>query len=786
MSGGAFGKPGVAPTWCSSDKDFVTTALGASRLWVTVGHGIVNEVYWPSTGKPQIRDLSFYLIGSSGWVDLKRVCRYRLSTPGPYLPALTVTHHGDNYKLVLDILPDPLRDVLLIRYALDGPYRLATILAPHLGSTGQTNHAWVEQGEGYARRGEAALCLTADAPLLRLSCGYVGFSDGWQDLNQHKALTYAFTHADDGTVSLSAEAQGRSGVLALGFAKTPKGARTLAATALVDKFDDLREEFLRGWRSWGDKLKLPRPTPVLGDAGLFSAAVLKIHEDRSYPGAVVASLSVPWGNTTDTLGGYHLVWPRDAILSAFALLGAEQTTDVRRMLGHLMAVQTPEGRWPQNYFPSGESFWTGIQLDEAGFPVLLAGKLRELGAQDLPGTAAMVRAAVGFIVRTGPRSEQDRWEENSGINPFTLSVVIAALIAAEPWLTSEERAYATAIADDWNERLESWCYAQDTPLAHQVGVAGYYIRISPIDQPDGRVALRNRDGKTVAASTLVSMDFSYLVRLGLRDAHDPRIRNTVKVIDHMLRVETPSGDLYHRYNEDGYGEHADGQAFDGSGIGRGWPLLVGERGHLAMQAGEDALPYLQTMWNCASVGGLLPEQVWDSAPVPSRGLLAGRPSGSAMPLLWSHAEFLKLLIARERGRPLELLRCVEQRYGGSRARRPVAWHWRLELPLGSLPRGLALLIEDRCPFSLHFGFDGWQRIEDRDARPRPFGIWSVTLTSDELAHCRQVDFTRHFADSWEGTDHSVRVGDAATEHSLDKAGFRSERSKQSSSLAALE
>ena len=205
----------------------------------------------------------------------------------------------------------------------------------------------------------------ADAPLLHLSCGYVGFSDGWQDLNRHKALTYAFTHADDGSVSLSAEAQGRSGVLALGFAKTPKGARTLAATALVDKFDDLREEFLRGWRSWGDKLKLPRPTAVLGDAGLFSAAVLKIHEDRSYPGAVVASLSVPWGNTTDTLGGYHLVWPRDAILSAFALLGAEQTTDVRRMLGHLMAVQTREGHWPQNYFPSGESFWTGIQLDEA-------------------------------------------------------------------------------------------------------------------------------------------------------------------------------------------------------------------------------------------------------------------------------------------------------------------------------------------------------------------------------------------------------------------------------------
>jgi glucoamylase len=524
---------------------------------------------------------------------------------------------------------------------------------------------------------------------------------------------------------------------------------------------------------------------VLGDAGLFSATVLKIHEDRSYPGAVVASLSVPWGNTTDTLGGYHLVWPRDATLSAFALLGASQINDVRRMLGHLMSVQTPEGRWPQNYFPSGKSFWTGIQLDEAGFPVLLAAKLRELGEEELPGTAPMVRAAVGFIVRTGPRSQQDRWEENSGINPFTVAVVVAALIAAEPWLTPDERAYAMAIADDWNDRLESWCYVQDTPLGHQVGVAGYYVRLSPLGQSGGRIVLRNRDGETIAASELVSMDFSYLVRLGLRDAHDPRVRNTLKVVDHILRVETPSGALYHRYNEDGYGEHRDGHAFDGSGIGRGWPLLVGERGHLAMQAGEDSLPYLHTMWKCASVGGLLPEQVWESAPIASRGLLAGRPSGSAMPLLWSHAEFLKLLIAREQGRPLELLQCVEKRYGGSRARRPLAWHWRTDLPVTSIPRGLALFIEDQRPFSLHFSFDGWRRIEDRDARQQPFGIWSVNLTADELAQCRQVEFTRQYGDFWEGTDHSVRVSEPTGEHNLDMDVIKKGRGTQSVNLASL-
>jgi glucoamylase len=150
MSGVAFGVPGIAPTWCSSDKDFVTTALGASRLWATIGHGIVNEVYWPSTGEPQIRDFGFYLAGDAGWGDLKRVRRYRLSTPGPHLPALTVTHYGDDYQLALEILPDPRRDVLLVRFNLEGPYRLIVILAPHLGSTGSDNSAWVDAGVGYA------------------------------------------------------------------------------------------------------------------------------------------------------------------------------------------------------------------------------------------------------------------------------------------------------------------------------------------------------------------------------------------------------------------------------------------------------------------------------------------------------------------------------------------------------------------------------------------------------------------------------------------------------------
>lgn len=770
----AFGAPGIAPTWSSSDKDFVTAALDSSRVWATIGRGIINEVYWPSTGQPQIRDLGFYLVGKGRWIDLKRERRYRLITPGPALPALEIVHHGDDYQLTLEILPDPRRDALLVRFSLTGDYRLVFVLAPHVGSTGRDNSAWLYNRSAYASRGGYALCVAANIPLEHLSCGFVGASDGWQDLNRHGELTYQFQSATNGTVAITGQTSRHHGVLAVGFGDSPAGAHTRARTALAVNFDLLRSLFIEAWAAWGSTLTLPRPDETLGDAAELSAAVLKIHEDRAYPGAVVASLSVPWGNSTESLGGYHLVWPRDTSLTAFALLAANRRFDALQILSHLIAAQRHDGHWPQNYFPSGQPYWDGVQLDEAALPVLLAAKLAELGEPELAGTREMIRAAVGFLARSGPASSQDRWEENPGVGPFTLATAIAALVAAGPWLEPEERSYALELADDWNERLESWCYVENTELAARLGLQGYYVRIAPPRQAagDGRVEVRNREGATISTSTLVSLDFSYLVRLGIRSGRDPRILDTIRVVDQLLAVETPSGVVYRRYNEDGYGEHADGRPFDGSGIGRGWPLLVGERGHLALQSGVDPLPFLQTMWRCASAGGLLPEQVWDADPIPAFELVPGRPSGSAMPLVWAHAEFLKLMVAREHGRPVEWLTSVEQHFG----HRPVArqdedlsrptqtasgrsriWHWRDEVPIAELPADKLLSVEDRVPFTMHMGFDGWQRTEDRPAQPGPFGIWSVALTEQELAGARELNFTRRYERGWENRDYRVSL-----------------------------
>ncbi|GMA15112.1 glucan 1,4-alpha-glucosidase [Deinococcus metallilatus] len=753
------GAPGLPPTWTSSDKDFVTTALGgASRLWATGGHGMLNEVYWPSTGQPQIRDLNFYLVGESGWVDLKRVQQYVFSRPKPYLPLPTVLHRGQDYQLALEVLPDPNRDVLLIRYALTGPYRLVLLLAPHLTSTGHANAAWVEGQRLLAVSGDRALALLASGPLDHLSAGYVGFSDGWQDLNAHGRLTWSYQRAENGNVALTAELQEPSGLLALGFAENVTGAQGLARASLAEGDEVARRAFLHAWEVWGSALKLGGPSPELDAEALLSATVLKIHEDRAYPGALVASLSIPWGNSTDTLGGYHLVWPRDATLAAFALIACNQREDARRVLAWFIANQQADGHWLQNYYPDGQGFWHGIQLDETAFPVLLAAKLREEGEPELEGTRDMVRRALAFVARTGPTSDQDRWEENQGVNPFTLAVAIAALVAGAGWLEENERHYALGLADDWNERLESLCYVTGTPLCQELNVQGYYVRLAPPDRDGtltGQVTLQNRQGKTVEAAALVSMDFSYLPRLGLRSALDPRIRDTVKVVDHLLAQATPTGTFYHRYNDDGYGEHEDGSPYDGHGIGRLWPLLSGERGHLALQAGEDSRPYLETLLRCSSPGGLLPEQVWDGPPIPERGLFPGRPNGSAMPLLWAHAEFLKLLHASQTGRPAELLREVENRYAEPL---PVeARHWRPAAPVPQLEPGRLLLIEDDEPFTLHFGFDGWQDPQDREALPLPFGLWGVTFSPAELTSHHVLNFTRRSAAGWEGQDHQIRL-----------------------------
>ena len=723
----------------------MTTALGPSRLWVTVGLGIVNEVYWPSTGEPQIRDLGFIVADDDEWFEVKRVNRYRVTTPKPHLPLVQIVHQGDRYTLTLAFLPDPLRDVLLISFDLAGAgFRLYPLLAPHLGATGWDNTAWVEDGALFAQGGAGAgLCLMAEQGFTRASAGYVGASDGWQDFNANGRLTWEFPRAANGNVALIGELGNQRGVLALGLGESPSGAKTLATSSLVEGADAALTRFVAGWDRWHERIHLPvTGHPELEREAWLSAVVLKAHQDRTYPGATVASLSIPWGNSHNDAGGYHLVWARDTVETGLSLLALSDLEGATEMLSYLVATQSPDGHWSQNFFPDGRPYWTGIQLDEVGFPIVFARRALELGLTERPSIAPMVRNAASYLVRNGPISPQDRWEENPGASPFTLAVEVAALVAAAEWLDGAERTYALELADCWNERIEEWTYVEGTDLAQQHSVSGYYVRIGPPAAQGGvrgQVQVQNRDGETVAASALVGLDFLYLARLGLREASDARLTDTLEVVDALLRVETPNGAVYHRYPDDGYGEHADGSPFDGQGIGRGWPLLAGERGHGDLLLGKDPAPYLNTMTRTTGPGGLMPEQVWDSDPIPERFLYPGKPSGSAMPLVWAHAEFLQLLVAAATGRPVELLDVVKARYGGERPRAATRF-WRDAVPFAELDRGRALVIEDTTPFSLDYSLDDGGTWISRESALLGLGMHGVRFAAADLADCKTLRF----------------------------------------------
>jgi len=496
--------------------------------------------------------------------------------------------------------------------------------------------------------------------------------------------------------------------------------------------------------------------------------VLRAHQDKTFAGAMVASLSIPWGNTRDERGGYHLVWPRDLVECAGALVALGGAAEAREVLRYLIANQHADGHWYQNQWLGGKPYWQGVQLDETAFPVLLAQCLSEGGALAGIEVTDMVQRALGFIVRTGPASDQDRWEENAGINTFTLSVCIAALVTGAPLLEPAARDVVLALADYWNARIEDWTSVSGTALAKRVGVHGYYIREAPVQTVSDDRALstvlpiKNRNGTAnVPADEQVGVDFLQLVRFGLRRADDPLIVDSLKVVDALLKVDTPSGPSWHRYNGDGYGEYADGSAFDGAGQGRAWPLLTGERGHYELAAGRDALPYLEAMAKMSGDGGMLPEQIWDTEALATRALRPGRPSGSAMPLAWTHAEFIKLFISRQRGQPLDRPAAVWRRYQGQRPVSRDAF-WLPQAPIRELAPGSTLIVGLYEPGSIHWGVDDWQATQNVLTQDIGLGLHVARLATHDLRNGQRIFFTYQNSQTgaWVGRDYTVSVSAA--------------------------
>jgi glucoamylase len=764
------------PTWTHAGKDMVGTSLGTSRLWFTVAEGIVTEVYYPRIDIPQIRDLGFIIADDRGfWVELRRHGNYEVSLPAPGIPAVTVVHRHPRFIFTLQICPSQQRDTLLLHYRLEGddslrPYAL---LSARLGGDAENNQAWVGRHNGRtvlsAQQGPFALALVAvdsegaDA-WRRCSAGSFGASDGWQDFNRHKRMTWLYDSAGPGAVSLMGELP-QQATLALAIGTSPGAATTLAVSSLMENFSTAWDRQCRDWQSWQNGCRFPDLPDHLRELLALSAMVLKVHQDRTYTGAAVASLAVPWGESSQSRGGYHLVWCRDLVEAAGALVAMGALEDARDVLRDLIATQQEDGHWLQNQWLGGAAFWQGIQLDEAAFPVLLAAALRERSALDGIPVTGMVRRALAFIAREGPVTGQDRWEEDPGVNTFTLAIAIAALVEGSTFLDGEASQLALLLADNWNARLDDWTVAKDTALARRVGVGGYYIRTAPADAlvHEGaqaeHILIKNRAlDPDLPADEQIGTDFLQLVRYGLRRADDPLILDSVKIVDQLLKTDTPNGPVWHRYNGDGYGEHNDGSAFDGAGRGRGWPLLIGERGHYALLAGEDPLPYLKAMAAMTGPAGLLPEQVWDWEPIPEHHLAPGKPSGSAMPLVWAHGEFIKLCYSRALAYPVDRPVATWARYQG---KCPKISHtlWGPRYRPRRVPVGNQFTIAIGAAACVHWGINGWQAVRDSDTRDSGLGVYTVELPLAGLNVGETVQFTFYWLDRkrWEGQDYEVQI-----------------------------
>jgi len=313
---------------------------------------------------------------------------------------------------------------------------------------------------------------------------------------------------------------------------------------------------------------------------------------------------------------------------------------------------------------------------------MLAWRLWKTGALEGVDPYPMVRSGAGFLIRHGPATQQERWEECGGYSPSTLAAVIAALTCAADFADSyhdeEDAAFIRDYADFLESHVERWTVTTQGTLVP--GIPRHYIRISPVDinnpEPNedpntGMLLIHNRppgERAEFPAKEIVDAGFLELVRYGIRSPGDPLIEASLNVVDAVLKVVTPFGPCWYRFNHDGYGPGADGSPYLGWGKGRLWPLLTGERGHYELAAGRDVKPFIRAMEEFASRGGMIPEQIWDEPDRPASKMHFGQFAGSAMPLMWAHAEYIKLLRSAADGQVFDRIGIVAERYLGKRGR----------------------------------------------------------------------------------------------------------------------
>ncbi|MDG6975908.1 MAG: glucan 1,4-alpha-glucosidase [Nitrososphaerota archaeon] len=778
MGGPAPGGPGMEPKWTRGNKDGVGTAYSAdSKLWYTLWSGIVTEVYFPTIDRPQLRDMQFLVTdGETFFHEEKRQLRHRVEKLAHHALGYRVTNADPKgrYEIVKEVIGDPHLPVLLQNTTLrrkgkgrtdDGnDIRLYALCAPHLEVGGWGNSAFSTDFSGrkvlVAQKQGTWMAMGASVPFTKTSCGYVGKSDGWTDISSDFKMDWNYESAEDGNIALTAEMPPvDTFTLALSFGETLHRSVTTLFQSLSTPFDAQKEKFLDQWeRPTRHILPLEQHSRDSGSLYHTSYSVILAHEDKSYPGAVIASLSIPWGEVRgdEDQGGYHLVWTRDLVQAALGLLAAGDTETPWRALIYLAVSQHQNGSFPQNFWIDGTAYWSGVQLDEASFPIILAWRLAEANALKDFDPFVMVMRAAKFIVEFGPSTGQDRWEEVGGYSPSTLASNIAALCCAADFARRRGDGVSAGFFEEYSDFLE--CHLEAWTAT--AGPRRHFIRVQPADRDvDGpahkMVTLANREPgsqATFEAEEIVDAGFLELVRFGIRRPDDPIIQSTVELVDRILKVDTPFGPCWHRYNNDGYGQREDGSAYrDGWGRGRAWPLLTAERGNYEFAAGRSVAAYIHAMEGFASEAGLLPEQVWDEKDAPDAHMWLGRPTGSAMPLVWAHAEYIKLLRSVHDGKPFDRIRCVFERYSSKRHSNVEVW--KSNRNVRHAKKGSKLKIVAEEPFVLHLSFDGWKTVKDVNSIHLPAGIDFVDVPPEGA----NLVFTFYWPARgvWEGRDYSV-------------------------------
>jgi len=750
--GAAFGAPGLEPRWTSSRKDAVSTAYSASsQVWFTISHGILNEIYYPTIDRPQTRDMELlFTDGATFFHEEKRDFEYDFHyTHGDALAVKVVANDLDGrYTVTKEFISDPHHPVVLINVKIAGEESVLSrlkcyaLLAPHLNGGGAGNSARSIEVAGQravlAWKDHVSLAMGVDCGFTRSSCGYVGASDGFQDLSTDMTMDWEFGQALNGNIAVMGEidvARHREFTIALAMGDGHHAALAGLMQTLSTPYPLHQKRFIEQWLRADAPEALAAASMDDGRLMRISHNVILAHEDKTYSGAFIASASIPWGasKSDSDLGGYHLVWTRDMVQSATALLACGRIDTARRALVYLACTQRPDGSFAQNFWIDGTPYWTGIQLDEVAFPIMLAWRLWKLEGLGNFDVFPFVEYAAAFLVRYAPVTQQERWEENAGYSPSTLAAVIAGLICAadiaRAYQATEMASFLETYADWIEANLDRWTTTHEGVLLPEVKY--HYVRINPpaVGEPfhddtltPGTIRIANREPAEKSefeAREIIDPGFLELVRYGVRRADDPLIVDSLKVVDSCLKIETPYGPALRRYNHDGYGQKKDGGPYDGWGQGRAWPLLGGERAHYELAAGRDVSSYVRSFERFSSIGGMLPEQIWDHADLPSEALYLGRSAGSAQPLVWAHSEYIKLLRSVSEERVFDRISAVEERYArpaGQRNFESLIEVYQTTRPITTIIPGLMLRIMDPSRFRVVYTFDNWLSQATVDSR----------------------------------------------------------------------